>query len=373
MADMVLTPARAGLTPLQWDSDFFVEYIRRNQFARYMGTEMSSMIQVREDLTRKPGDTIVFPAVRRLVGAGVTGNTVLEGNEEVLNARSLNIVVAPFRHAVAVSDWDEQKSIIDLRNAAREALMNWELEKMRSDIIQSFARITADANVSVSFSAASAGQRNTWMTNNADRVLFGSLIANAVSNVFLTAALLVNNTTGKMTAAMLQTAKRRARTASPRIRPITVNNDEEWFVVFMGSPQFRDLMTDTTITQGLQYAWDRGANNPLFTAGDIIWQGMIIREVPEITAAAIGTNGLGAGGIDIAPYFLCGAQALGLAWAQRLKSTTNTRDYGYMHGVGIQEIRGIDKLRFGTNAGTDTTAPVDAGIVTGYAGSVGDG
>ena len=62
----------------------------------------------------------MFPTVRRLVGAGVSGNTVLEGNEEILNARSLNLVVSAFRHAVAVSDWDEQKSVIDLREAARK-------------------------------------------------------------------------------------------------------------------------------------------------------------------------------------------------------------------------------------------------------------
>ena len=171
---MNVTPARAGLTPLIWDSDFFTEYIRKNQFARYMGTTMGAMIQVREDLTRKAGDTVVFPTVRRLVGAGVSGNTVLEGNEEILNARRLNLVVSAFRHAVAVSDWDEQKSVIDLREAAREALMVWELEKMRNDIITSLEAITADSNVQVSYAAATAAQRNTWMVNNADRVLFGT-------------------------------------------------------------------------------------------------------------------------------------------------------------------------------------------------------
>jgi hypothetical protein len=66
-----------------------------------MGTSMSSMIQVREDLTRKPGDTVVFASVRRLVGAGVTGNQILEGNEELLNARSLGLPVGVIRHAVA--------------------------------------------------------------------------------------------------------------------------------------------------------------------------------------------------------------------------------------------------------------------------------
>jgi N4-gp56 family major capsid protein len=360
MADMNVTPARAGLTPLQWDSEFFMEYVRRNQFSRYMGTQMSSMIQVREDLTRKAGDTVVFPAVRRLVGAGVTGNTILEGNEEILNARSLNLTVGVIRHAVAVSDWDEQKSIVDLRDAAREALLTWELEKMRNDIISAFGSITADGNVSVSYAAATAAQRNTFMVNNADRILFGNSKGNAVSGVMATAQALITVATGSATAATLTLVKRIARTANPRIRPITVNNDEEWFVCFMPSLVFRDLMKDPVITNALQYAWNRGSDNPLFTAGDILWDGIIVKEIPELPVI----TGAGGAGIDIANNYLCGAQALGVAWAQRMKSTTNTRDYGYMHGVGVQEIRGIGKLRFGVDPTVDTTKPVDNGIVT---------
>ena len=333
-----------------------------------MGTTMGAMIQVREDLTRKAGDTVVFPTVRRLVGAGVSGNTVLEGNEEILNARSLNLVVSAFRHAVAVSDWDEQKSIIDLREAAREALMVWELEKMRNDIITSLEAITADNNVQVSYAAATAGQRNTWMVNNADRVLFGASKSNAVSGVMATALLTVDNTADKMTAAIVTLAKRIARTASPRIRPISVNDDEEWFVMFMPSLPFRDLMQDPVIINTLQYAWDRGRDNPLFTAGDILYNGVIIREVPEMPVIA----GAGTGGIDVAMSALCGAQALGVAWAQRMKSTTNVRDYSFFHGIGISEMRGIGKLRFGTDPTVDTTKPVDAGIVSVFTAAVAD-
>lgn len=368
MADMNVTPARAGLTPLIWDSDFFAEYVRRNQFSKYMGTATGSLIQVREDLTRKAGDTVVFPAMRRLVGAGVTGNAILEGNEEVLNLRSLNLVVSAFRHAVAVSDWDEQKSIVDLREAAREALMTWELEKMRSDIITSLGAITADGNVQLSYASASAAQRNAWTVNNADRVLFGHQKANAVSGVMATALLTIASPGDRMSAAILTLAKRMARTANPRIRPITVNDDEEWYVVFMPSLVFRDLLLDPVITNALQYAWNRGTDNPLFTGGDILFDGLIIREVPELPVI----TGAGAGGIDVAASFMCGAQALGVAWAQRMKSTTNTRDYGYMHGVGIQEIRGIGKLRFGVDPSVDTTKPVDNGIMTIFTSAVAD-
>lgn len=368
MADMNVTPARQGLTPLSWDSDFFSEYVRRNQFAKYMGTSTGSLIQVREDLTRMAGDTVVFPAMRRLVGAGVTGNTILEGNEEILNLRSLNIVVSAFRHAVAVSDWDEQKSVVDLREAAREALMTWELEKMRTDIITSLGAITGDAYLQVPYNSATAAQRNYWMVNNADRVLFGHQKANAVSGVMATALATIASPGDRMSAAILTLAKRMARTANPRIRPITVNDDEEWFVVFMPSLVFRDLLLDPTITNALQYAWNRGTDNPLFTGGDVLFDGLIIREIPELPVIP----GAGAGGIDVAASYMCGAQALGVAWAQRMKSTTNTRDYGYMHGVGIQEIRGIGKLSFGTDPTVDATKPVSNGIMTIFTSAVAD-
>lgn len=370
MADMNITAARANLTPKIWDDKFFTEYVRKSRFAKYMGESMTSLIQVNEELGRKPGDTIILPAVRRLVGAGVTGNQILEGNEELLNARSLSLSVGVIRHAVAVSDWDEQKSAIALRDAARDALQVWSLEKMRDDLILSLGAMTANASVQVPYASASAGQRNTWLVNNSDRVLVGAAKSNAVSGVMATALALVDNTLagGKMSAAKISLAKRIARNANPRIRPITVKGDEEWFVLFVNSYQMRDLMSDPTIQNTLQYAAERGADNPLFTGGDLVYQGVIVHEIPELPVIA----GAGASGIDVGAAFLCGAQALGVVWAQRSKTTTNTRDYGFMHGVGVQEMRGIGKLRWGTDATVEDTAPKDAGIVTMFTSSVAD-
>jgi N4-gp56 family major capsid protein len=324
MADMNITAARSGLVPKAWSEKFFTEYVRKNQFARYMGTGMSSLIQVREDLTRKPGDTVVFATVRRLVGAGVTGNQILEGNEELLNLRSLELPVGVIRHAVAASDWDEQKSIIDILDAARDALQVWSLEKMRADIILSLTAMTADGNLQIPYASATAGQRNSWLVNNSDRVLFGASRSNAVSGVMATALATVDSTNDKLTSGTVSLAKRIAKTANPRIRPITVKDDEEWFVMFANPYAFRDLSLDPNIVASRQYAAARGEDNPLFTGGDIIWDGVIVREIPELAAI----TGVGASGIDVGVNVLCGAQALGVAWAQRTKTTTNTRDYG---------------------------------------------
>lgn len=368
MADMNVTAARAGLTPQIWDGKYFAEYVRSNRFARYMGTKINDMLQVKKDLEVKNGDSITFATVRRLTGAGVAGNTVLEGNEEVLDQRSMKLTVAPIRHAVAVSEWDEQKSSIDLRNAAKDALMNWSMEKLRADIIAAFSSIDG-----VAYASSSAGQRNTWLTSNSDRVLFGHSVANGVSNVHATALLTLTNAADKMSGAVLSLAKRRAQTASPHIRPIRVEDDmdEEWFVCFMPSLVFRDFRNDANVlavnkdARPRENGWDK---NPLFCGGDLVWDGVIVREIPELGVL----TGVGAGSIDCAASYLCGAQALGIGWAQTTKTTTNVRDYGYFHGVGIQEIRSIGKLRFGKDASVDTTTLVDMGVSTIYTAAVAD-
>jgi hypothetical protein len=372
---MAESTARSGLTPQQWDDKFFTEYIRDNRFKRYMGTSPASIIQVKEDLSRKPGDRVTFASVRALTG-GVTGNTVLEGNEAELDMRSM---------AVVVTDWDEQKSTVSIREAARPGLKMWAQERMREDVIRALKSVPNTAGVMVAWETATAAERNAWLVANADRVLFGASKANGVSGVVATALATIDNTADKLTPGLISLAKRMAQSASPRITPTrTREEDEEWFLMFANPRSFRDLANDATMVQANRDARVRGVEtNPLFTGGSLVWDGVIIREIPEMDAAIaastgrLPTNGgilagAGTGAIDVGFNFLVGAQALGAAWAQRLKSTTDVRDYNFRHGVGVQEIRGIEKLMFGTSTTTDTGSLVQNGVVTVFTSAVAD-
>lgn len=380
---MAETVARAGLTPQQWDSEFFTEYLRENRFVQYQGTNENALIHMKEDLTRKPGDRVTFAAVRAL-GGGVRGNTVLEGNEAELDARSMAVRVNPIRNAVVATEWDEQKSAIDMRNASRAGLKNWALEQWREDIINAFKSVPNAAGVMVPWEVATAAERNAWLVNNIDRVLFGSAVSNSASGVVATSLANIDNTADKLSTAVISLAKRRAQTARPRMRPMrTRTGDQEWFLWFANSRSFRDLQTDPVMQQANRDARERDVkSNPIFTGGELVWDGVIIREIPEMDlpmladATSIGQTGgilpgAGAGGIDVGFNFLCGAQALGAAWARRLKSTTDVRDYGFRHGVGVQEIRGIEKLMFGKGA-TDTSNLVQNGVFTVFTSAVAD-
>lgn len=364
---MAQTYAVSGLTPQQWDSDFFRDYVRSSRYRRYMGTDEASIIQLKENLTAKKGDAVTFALVNELTGNGVTGNSTLQGNEERLNSRSHKLTVDVLRHAVAVDDWDEQKSVIDLRDAAKVQLREWAQKKLRDAITLALGQIDG-----VNFEDATAAQRNTWTTNNQDRVLFGL----TTSNYNATFATAVGGLSAgeQLTPNALSLMKRMAQAASPKIKPVYNREmDQEWYVAFIGPKAWRDLTEDNPTTNVLTLANRdarvRGEDNPLFTGDSLVWDGIILREIPEI--ASLSTIS-GSAGARIEPVYLCGAQAIGAAWAQRTKSTTETTDYGFLHGVGVQEIRRIEKLRFGTAAGADTTTPKDHGIVTGFFAAAAD-
>lgn len=364
---MSQTYAVSGLTPQQWDSDFFRDYVRMSRYKRYMGTDEAAIFQINEDLTKKKGDSITFALVNELTGNGVTGNSTLKGNEERLNSRSHKLTVDVLRHAVAVDEWDVQKSVIDLRDAAKVQLREWSMKKLRDACTNALGQIDG-----IDFTSSTVAQRNTWCANNTDRLLFGDATAN-YNATFATATFAVS-AGDKCSPLTLSLLKRMAQAASPKIKPVYVKEmDQEWYVVFLGAKAWRDLTennpTTNVLTLANRDARVRGVDNPLFTGDSLVWDGMILREIPEIASLEAS---LSSSGVNIEPCYLCGAQAVGLAWSQRTKSTTDIDDYEFLHGVGVQEIRRVEKLRFGTVAGADTTTPKDHGIATGFFAAAAD-
>ena len=361
MAD---TSAATGLTVQQWDDKFYTEYIQANPFKPYMGTSENSIIQVKEDLSKKKGDRITYAFVNRLTGAAVTGDSTLEGNEEAMDSRSHAVTIQKRRNGVRVSDTQEQFSAISLRQAARSTLMDWAMEDQRDLVIDALASING-----VAYGSASEANKDAWLVDNADRVLFGAVKSNNSGPGDHSAALLnLDNTADKLTSGAASLMKRIALSANPKVRPISVKGmNRRFYVVYCGPRTFRDLKTDSTITNAQRDVGIRMQNNKLFKGGDIEWDGMIFHEVDDIGAL----SGVGAGGIDVEPVYLCGAQAVGHAWSKRWNTVTEQFDYGDKHGVAAQAFYGIEKLTFGSGSG-DTDDLKDHGVVTGFFAAVAD-
>lgn len=356
---MTDTTVATGLTVQQWDAKFFTEYLNQNRFKREMGTSENNIIQLKSDLTKKKGDSVTFSLVNRLTGAGVTGSSTLEGNEEALDSRSFKLTVDKLRNAVRVAEVDEQFSAISLRDAAKVVLKDWIMEKTRDSIVSALG-----SKNGVAYGSASEAQKDAWLVDNADRVLFGDAVANG-SQTDHSADLLTVTAAMKFGADEVTLMKNIAKTASPKIRPVRTTEDECWYVIYCGTDTFRDLKADSTVTAANREAWQRGKDNPIFSGGDLVYDGCIIKEIPEITT--LGT--VGATSARVSPVYLCGAQAVGFAWAKKTTSKTEEFDYGDKVGVAIEEIRGIQKMIFGSGSG-DTDDTKDHGVVTGYFGAL---
>lgn len=362
---MAETYIPTGLTVQQWDEKYFNEYLNQNFFKQFMGTGTSKMIQVKEDLTKKPGDAVTFTLVNRLTGEAKGASETLEGNEEDLTLRSQKLTVREYSHAVKWSAFEAQKTAIDLRMAHKDALMDWNMELDRDLIIEALGSING-----VAYASATEAQKDAWLTDNTDRVLFGAAISNHSSLDHSTALGNVDTTSDKLTPDAISLMKRIAKTANPKIRPIrgkTEIGGSDGYVLFAPTQMVRDLAANSTFLQANRDAGVRGETNKLFTGADYVWENVFIYEIEDIPSlGAVGNSSA-----VVRPCYLCGAQALGMAWAMRPKTVEDEFDYGRKMGLAIKQWYKIEKLRFGSGS-TDTDDLKDHGIVTGYFAAAAD-
>lgn len=351
-----------------WVTDYLKSYTRISGFAPYMGRGNSSIIRIRSELRSEAGATINVPLILELRGRGVEGSEVLEGNEEELDNYGDQVRVNWRRNGVVVPKSTSFRTEIDLLNAARERLVIWSKNKLRDGIINALQSVivpgTTDtegnllADTAVLYANSTAGQRNTYLTNNADRMLFGNDTANSSSLNWATSLGNVDTTADKMSAQVIDIAKALAKRTTNNAAGMAITPYQsdatagrEWFVMFMDSFAFSQATRDPLIAQADRDARERGVDtNPIFQGGDRIYNGVILREIPELNPLV----GVGAAGANVSRSFLMGAGALAIAWGQDpTPKTDRDRDYGFRPGVAIEELIGQKKMSFlGTNYGT---------------------
>lgn len=351
---------------IRFQKKFFTEFIRNNRFSKYIGTGSGSPIQIVEDLEKGKGDQVYIYLVNQLgattANGGIrTGYQTLKGYETPMDIRSNKLTIGLSRFAVTIFESDKQFSAIDLVEAREDVLQDNFKTYFRDRIIAALGSISTDGLTHTAYASAAEADKDTWLVNNSDRVLFGAGVGSFTDHSADITQL--DTTNDIVNDANLKLLKDKAKAANPIIRPIKVRDDEEWYVVFMGTKLFRQAQTALATLNREAWVRAQGEDNPLFTGGDLISDGLIIKEVPEIGALA-GTPGA-SGTTSVAPAYLVGAQALGYATALRSKVITDTDDYGEVNGAGIKMLDQVAKLYFGSGA-ADTTTPKQNGVVTGY-------
>ena len=120
-----------GLAVKRWSDSAFREAVDKLVLKQFMGMSSEDIIQVKEDLMKSPGDAITFAFARALDGAGVTGESTLEGSEDVQDFYSHQFVVQQYRQAILiVGALTKRRTAFDIHEVNNAALTAWTLQQI---------------------------------------------------------------------------------------------------------------------------------------------------------------------------------------------------------------------------------------------------
>jgi hypothetical protein len=378
---MAVTTIQSNNKLIKFTKEVNREWVRGNLFDPYMGTSITSIIRKRMELT-SGGEQMNIPLVARLNSAAIASGT-LAGNEEDVDNYGMRVWIDWARNAVKTNKAEKQKDSAAIFDVAKPLLSDWLKELTRDEIVDAFYALPSESAPAglnsaagqrvngILFADATAAQRNTWVVDNVDRVLFGKLVSN-YSATFATAAGNLDTTDDKCNRAAMRLLKRIARAANPKIRPFKTEDGREYFVAFHGSRTFRDLKTDLeTINKDARPRENGGmSKNPIFQDGDLLDDGVIHREIPEIdTRAPTFYATAGNSSAAVRPVWMCGQSAMAMAFGQMAKPTQlDNTDYGFNQGVGVEAAYGIAKMFKKTTGGLLK----EWGIATGFFAAAAD-
>lgn len=358
MAEVIIN---TNLNETRWLVDDYIKpYIRMSGFDRFMGEGSDAIFRVFGPGKTDGGKDIIVPLVGSVKNLGVSGSQVLEGNEVDLETFVDKVQCNWRRNAIKVPKSSSYRTNLDILRIAGPSLRDWAarivlkvgiINNMQGIIVPGGAGTDGFLNPDtvVNYANATAAQRNAFLVANKDRILFGVDPANSSSNVWATSLGNVDTTADKMSTLVIDQARVMASATSdiaatgPAIEPYMTEDGEEWYVMFVNRYQMRDLRRDPAMLSANRDAMERGKNNPLFRNGDLLWNGVIIREVADIPVIA----GVGASGADVAQAFMAGKNAVTIAWGQKPRLITSTeQDYQFRPATAVEELIGIKKTSY---------------------------
>jgi len=337
------TQSISALQGKVWLRELFADVPSILFMDKFMGSGPNNPIQTISDLTKGPGDNIEVPLTVKLSGAGVSGDSELEGNEEEIISYDFNPSINQLRHAVRLKGrMDEKKVAYNMRADAKEKLKLWWAERIDREILSKLCGDTAGTLTSSSLHA-----NTPTAPAGATRMVFAGGAANEGA---LTAGMVMDTK-------VLDKAKQLAKVTSagiPRVRPIRLEDGAykgtDVYIAILHSYQIADLRKDPVWAQVQRDANIRGDGNPLISGAHGMYNGIVVYESDLVYT---GTDGNGS--TPNARGLLLGQQAG--VWLEGKESdwVEKSFDYGNKWGIAAGRIFGVQKTKFNS---------VDYGLVT---------
>ena len=210
-----------GLTEEIWDNQIFSEYIGMLWWNNIMGTSINSVIQVKDDLTKKAGDAITIGLRGQMQGGHITGNAKAIGNEGKVDFYFQRITIDNDRVVIKIENvpMTQKRVGFDVLTQARQALEDKAKLALEDAITTALVDVTARVR---------------------GRYLYGSTDGNW-NATHATALTAVDNTADQLSTSMIDIAKRKALipvNATAKIMPMQTK---------VGKAYLKDYSSDTEI------------------------------------------------------------------------------------------------------------------------------
>lgn len=317
-----------ALTRQVWQEKLYRDSVKTSYFMKFSGSDSSSLVQIQNALEKGQGDKVTFGLRMRLVGAGVTGDAVLEGNEEALSTYDHSATLEQYRHAVRDSGrMTRKRAMFSISGEAQAAIQEWGQEKIDS----------------LCFDALGVG---AGATADPTKIFYKTSSGVQATATAATAKSALTTADSKLTPAMISWLKAWAKTGGNRtyvpLRPVKVDG-REYYVLLVHPDCMYDLKTNSSFEQAQREAEIRGSSNPLFTGATAIWDGVVIHEHENCAIAA------DAGAGSNVPWAKCafmGAQSLLWAWGQRVEIVEEKFDFQNQQAFAFGMIAAASKPKF---------------------------
>lgn len=328
-----------------WTRKLEHEMLKETFIGKIMGGS-DSIVQVKDELAKGPGDRITIGLRMQLAGAGIQGDSTLEGFEEALSVYHDNVFIDQLRHAVrSAGKMSEQRVPFDVRNEAMMGLTDWWADRLDTSFINQVCGNTAQTDTRYTGNQAAIAASTT--AGNA-RIIYGPLDATTENSLSAS-----ESGSADFRLTMIDKAITTARTATPYLRPANTPWGRK-FVCMLHPHQVYDLRTDATAGRVTWYnaniAKVQGGdmNNYIFTGGTVLgeYNGTVLVESTRIPLAPSTTT--------VRRGVFLGAQAAALAWGKdggeaKMNWYEELYDYGNSLGVKCGGIFGLKKLQFNGN------------------------
>lgn len=329
-------PVNHPLAVKIWSRKLIREALKQTWASKFMGTGTDSIIQIRDETQKGPGDRVTIGLRMQLTGAGVQGDGTLEGNEEALTTYTDNLFIDQLRHAVRSGGrMSEQRIPFSIREEARVGLTDWWADRIDTWFINQVTGNTSQADTRYTGNQATIAPSNTAGNT---RYLFAD--GGSTTEASLTASQFFQ-------LSYIDRAVNRAKTATPLIRPVRVDGDE-YYAMILHPDQVTALRTDVSTGRitwfDAQKARVQGGvtnyqSSPIFNGALGIYSGVVLHESVRIPSVVASTR----------RAVLLGAQACAFGMGQNTNEDNpnwfeELFDYGNQLGVMGGMIAGLKKL-----------------------------